>query len=84
MRNVLIVAVMAAGLILIVVGASRADDLWQICEKRDGVWFPWVTPKGYPSLPVSQSACAVDLASARMVAGSNINLDCVKVSRARR
>lgn len=78
-----IVSMLALGLVMIAVGASRADDRYQICEKRDGVWHPWVTPKGFMSRPQSQSACATDLANARMIA-PNLNLDCVQVSRARR
>lgn len=84
MRDMIVVAMLAIGLVLIAVSASRADDRWQICEQRDGVWYPWITPHGHQAMPTSQSACAVDLASARMVAGPAPKLDCVKVSRARR
>lgn len=84
MRNVIVVAMLSVGLVSIAFCAPRADDRWQVAEMRDGVWHPWVTPKGFMAMPVSQSACAIDLANARMVSGPNIKLDCVKVSRARR
>lgn len=84
MRDIVVVAMLAIGLILIAVGASRADDQWQICYWENGAWYPWVTPRGFMSLPKSQSVCLLDLASARMVSNPNLKLDCVKVDRARR
>lgn len=84
MRNVIVVVMLAMGLVLIVVGASRADDSWQICYWENGSWHPWVSPRGYMALPRSQTVCLLDLANARNVVGPNIKLDCVKVNNAGR
>lgn len=83
MRDMIVVAMLAVGLVLIAISASKAEDRWVLCERRDGVWHPWVTPKGFQALPTSQSACAVDLAGARSMFPET-KFDCLRVSRARR
>jgi len=81
MRDVIVVAMLAIGLVLIAFSASKAEDLWQVRQNMpDGSWAPWVSPKGHIAPEKSLTVCLIDLASARVV-DRTAKLDCRKVQK---
>lgn len=72
------IALIVAGLVLLIYGSVRAD--WQVHEWTGKDWQPARTLRGHEAkINIEKSACEVDLSNLAMIKADGTRLQCRKV-----